>query len=266
MGIAIALGLLGLTLGSFGEVLTTRLPKRAGWVGGRSRCNKCGENLGAKDLIPVMSFVIQRGKCRYCKGWIGWQTLLVELMMGVGFGVIGWLATKNSNLSGVGMLGWGSGEEMLRVLFVLLSYFGLVVVFWIDLREQIIPDELIVVLVGVSGLILSLIDWPSWPERLMAAVVGMGLFGLLFLITKGKGIGWGDVKLGGLMGILLGKFLLIALYLAFVTGSLIGVMLMWLRMRGWKSKIALGPFLIIGLWATWLWGEKIWDWYAGLLL
>jgi leader peptidase (prepilin peptidase)/N-methyltransferase len=255
----------GLALGSYVGVLIARLPKEEGWVAGRSRCERCGHQLSAKDLVPVMSYVCLKGKCRYCGVKIGKQWLAVELMAGVGVVMVAYGVWESRMISGVGELGWETQNQWLISLMVLAIFLGLMVILWTDVREQVIPDEVVVFLTLTTAGILSITSWENFGTHLGAMVGGGGFFALLFLITRGKGIGWGDVKLAGLMGLVLGKYVIVALYIAFVVGSVVTLGLVMVGRKKWRQMIALGPFLVIGTWATWILGGQIWNWYAGLL-
>lgn len=218
-------GIFGLAVGSFLNVLIDRLPKGENVLTGRSRCDHCGKSLRWFELIPLLSFLLQGGRCRRCHARLSWQYPIVELVTGIAF------------FYGVNPLLFSS----------------LLVIFVADLKYQIIPDSMIVIgVIGVIG-VLGVIG-----ENFFAGIGAAAFFLLLWLITRGKGMGLGDVKLAFLMGLLLGfPKIVVAAYLAFLTGAAVGVILILLRKKDLKSKIAFGPFLIIGAVAAILWGEKL---------
>lgn len=203
--------ILGLAVGSFLNVLIDRLPKGQNVLTGRSRCDYCSKTLRWYELIPLFSFFIQGGRCRRCHKKLSWQYPIVELATGIAF------------FYGVHPLLFSS----------------LLVIFVADLKYQIIPDSMIVI--GVIGVIGAI------RENFFAAAGAAGFFLLLYVITRGRGMGLGDVKLAFLMGLILGfPKIVIACYLAFLTGAAVGVILILLGKKRWKSKIAFGPFLVIG--------------------
>lgn len=220
-------GLFGLAAGSFLNVLIDRLPRGRNVIMGRSQCDYCGKTLRWFELIPLISFLVQRGRCRRCHKKLSWQYPIVELVTAVGF------------------------------IFLAPSYWiifsSLLVIYMADLKYQIIPDSMIVV--GVIGVIgaMGVIG-----GNVMAGIGASLFFFLLWLITHGKGMGLGDVKLAFLMGLLLGfPNIIIASYSAFLTGATSGVILILLGKKKLKEKIAFGPFLVTGTVVALMWGEQV---------
>lgn len=237
----------GLCVGSFLNVLIYRLPRGLGFVKSRSFCPKCRKKIGWIDNVPVLSFLMLRGRCRYCKSHISWRYPLVELATG-----------------GIFLLSYLSRLDILGYPL----FCGLIVIFFIDLEHQIIPDEILLPLIG---LFLIKIFFPLTTYYLLLntlfSAVGSALFlFVIHLITKGRGMGFGDVKLAFLMGLVLGyPKVIVAFYFAFLTGALVGVTLIVLRKAKFGQKIAFGPFLAAGTFVAYLWGEKIISWAQKLL-
>lgn len=235
---------LGLCVGSFLNVLIYRMPRGLGFVKGRSFCPKCKNKLSWFDNLPLVSFVLLKGKCRYCRKTISWKYPAVELLTGTVFLL--------SYLSSLSCLSY-------------LLFAGLIVVFFIDLEYQIIPDEVILPLAvlfivqGIIEIILSPLNTNFLILNTFFPAIGSFLFLYsIYLITKGKGMGFGDVKLAFLMGLVLGwPKIIVAFYLAFLTGAIIGIILILLRKAKLKQKIAFGPFLVLGTMIAYLWGDKI---------
>lgn len=269
----IILALLGLCLGSFVNALVWRLrqqekpdkPKAAGKlsiVKGRSVCPDCRHVLSALDLVPVLSWLILKGKCRYCKKPISWQYPAVEL--------------ATAGLVLVSYIFWPLGFEVAGMLqfvawVVLLSGFVALAVY--DIRWMILPDKIVYPLIGVAALTtiaLALLEGSFSP--IINSLIGLlaigGLFYVLFQISGGKWIGGGDVKLGFLAGLLAGGLLpsLLLLFLASIAGSLFSVPLLLVKKLNRKSRVPFGPFLIIATIAVYLFGSALIDWYKGLLL
>lgn len=269
----VILGLLGLCLGSFVNALVWRLheqespskktnkkaSKDLSIATGRSRCTDCGHNLGFWDLIPVLSWCALRGKCRYCKKPISWQYPLVELLtMGLFIAsYVFWPVQLVDSMS-----------SLLPFIVWLCVVVGLVAIMVYDIKWMIIPDRivyplimLVIVSIGIQAIFLD-----GGPLRVRDAVLGLlvgsGFFYLVFVISKGKWIGGGDVKLGILLGLLLGaRDAFIALYIASVVGAVFAITLIATKRAKRRSKVPFGPFLIAGTILAGLFGESIWNWY-----
>lgn len=240
----IALFVYGLAVGSFLNVLADRLPQEEG-IGGRSHCDHCKRTLAPADLIPVVSYVFLGGRCRYCKKKLSVQYPVVELITGVVFVLSWYFAPFVSN--------------PLKLLTIALSSV-LLVILVADLRYQIIPDEMQIALVVIgTGILLLRGVAPSavlW--RLAEGALVMAPILFLYLVTKGRGMGFGDVKLAFGIGVLLGAVNGgLALYIAFITGATVGMVLLLLSKFKMKSKIAFGPFLVVGIVALFFFESEV---------
>jgi len=207
-------------------------------VRGRSFCPKCKHKVNWFDNVPVISFLILEGRCRFCGKSISFQYPLVELLTGALF-----------------YLSYLSHLSFLSYLLIC----GLVVIFFVDLEHQIIPDEIVIPL-SILFLVYFLMTNPQLliTNYLITALISFLFLYFIFLLTKGKGMGLGDVKLAFLMGLVLGfPKIVVAFYLAFLTGAFVGVILILLSRAKLKQKIAFGPFLVFGTIFSLLWGEKI---------
>ena len=230
--------LFGLSIGSFLNVLIDRLPRGKNVITGRSVCDYCKKTLRWFELIPLLSWAIQGGRCRRCHKKLSVQYSLIELITGVGFVILS------------------------PSYWIIFS--SLLVIFVADLKYQIIPDSMVVVgIIGVIGVIGGIREIGG------NVIVGMGaamFFLLLWLVTRGRAMGLGDVKFAFLMGLLLGfPGVVVACYLAFLTGAGVGVILILRGKKGLKSKIAFGPFLILGTCISLIWGSQIIEWWRRLL-
>jgi len=258
-------GLLGLAFGSFVNALVWRLHERRDFVSERSECVKCHHQLAWYDLIPVVSWVLLRGKCRYCKKSISVQYPAVELATSALF-VISYVfwPLNVSELAPQILLGiWCI---MLVILMALLVY---------DARWYLLPDKLTYPLIALAAVFGTLYQFVVVDASVLQVVseltLGMvsvaGLYYVLYAYSKGKWVGFGDVKLGIAMGLILGWQLgLLSVFLA----NLIGLIYILPGMLGGKltpqSKIPFGPFLIVGLIVAYLFGAAIVDWYVGTIL
>ncbi|HBK85164.1 MAG TPA: prepilin peptidase [Firmicutes bacterium] len=236
----------GLLLGSFLNVCIYRIPRGESIVFPPSHCPQCQHRLGPLELIPLLSFLWQRGRCRHCSAPISWRYPLVELLAAVLLSIV--------------YLRFGWSPE-------LVYYSGLtallLVISFIDLDTMVIPTQL----VGVGVVWASayniytrqpLLDW------LLAGALGYGLFYLIYILSRG-GMGGGDVRLAGLLGVVLGlKQLACALLIAFVAGAIVSLLLLASGRANRKTAIPFGPFLAIGCYVAAMWGQSILNWYSGL--
>lgn len=219
-------------------MLIDRLPEDRSVIFGRSRCDSCKKKIPLSDLVPLLSFVVLKGICRYCKSPIGWRTPIVELTTGLLF-VLVFLYNSNNTpaLHSAGVL---------TLLTQLIVVSGLIAIFFIDLKHGIIPDIIVFPTTVIAFLYLLLNTQYLIPNTLSG--LGAFLFFLsLFLLTKGKGMGFGDVKLSFLLGIFLGFPKIVAgLYLSFLSGAVISLILITLRKKTLKQTVPFGPFLVAG--------------------
>jgi leader peptidase (prepilin peptidase)/N-methyltransferase len=246
--VAIAIGLfaLGAILGSFATALAHRLPRNENWVSERSRCPSCGEMIGARDNIPIASWMILRGRCRNCGAAISPRYILAELILAVLF-----VATYV-------ILGDDDAGEL---ALGLVLCFVLVVITLTDLDLRIIPNK--IVLAGsIAAVAIAAISMPETLDtRFIAAAIAGGVMFLVALAYP-RGMGMGDAKLVGMMGLFIGRAIAPATLIGFLLGAVVGVaMIARQGAAARKSAIPFGPFLavggIIGLW----FGDDIVQWY-----
>jgi len=242
----------GLCVGSFLNVVVYRLNHGLSPLLGRSICPKCKKKIPWQDNIPLLSFVFLGGRCRFCKKSISLQYPLVELATGILFVV------DYQGLSGTirDYQGW------LNLVYYLFLTSVLIAIFVSDFRYQTIPDKIVYPAILIS--FLYPIPYTLYP--IPAALGAASFFLALVLITRGKGMGLGDVKLAGLMGLVLGwPKIIIALYLAFLTGAIAGVILVLIGKKRFGEHIPFGPFLVGATWISILWGEAFWQLYLMIL-
>lgn len=255
----LVLFLLGISVGSFLNVVIFRLRTGDSAMRGRSYCDHCKAQIAWYDNIPLLSYLILKGKCRQCKKKIPVDYFLIELLTGIEFVWVYWLLKMN-----FAFFGRVEGFYSLALLvYWLVLFTGSLAIAIYDFKYMLIPDEVLGLMVGAAG--LRLIFTQQWQYVLVG--IGSSLFLLsILLITRGKGMGWGDVKLGGLLGLVLGwPQVLVAYILAFLTGALVGVILILINKKRFKDKIAFGPFLLLGMMIAKLWGWPIWLWYLRFL-
>ncbi len=243
--------IIGLLIGSFLNVCIYRLPKEESIVMPPSHCGSCGHQLMPMDLVPVLSWLFLRGKCRYCGAGISIRYALVELLTATLFGVLAWR--------------FGLTAELVSAL-MLTSIF--IVIFFIDLDHSIIPDELV-----IAGFITAAayLAW-GWTTGALpfnpldhgfGFLIGGGLYLLLAVITKG-GMGGGDIKLMAMLGFWLGSSgVLWIILLSSNIGAIVSLILMALKIKGRKDYIPFGPFIVIAAMLVMLFHDNLNAWLFG---
>ncbi len=245
----------GLFIGSFLNCVIYRLEKKKSFIRGRSFCPKCKHTLAYYDLIPILSFIVLKAKCRYCHKKISFQYLLVELATGFLF-LLAFIF---------------SSPDLGFMIYEWIIFSFLVLIFVFDLKHYIIPDKVVypAIVVAILFIILNLyiVNHKSIIGPLAAGLSASAFFLLIWLVSRGKWMGFGDVKLAFLMGLFLGwPNILVGLFLAFLMGSIVGLILIALKKKKMKSEVPFGPFLVLGTFVGLFWGEKIIHWYLSFLL
>lgn len=252
----IFLFIFGSAIGSFLNVLIDRLSNDES-IMGRSHCDHCKKIIAWYDLIPVLSYFLLGRKCRYCRKTLPIYYPLVEVLTGLSF-VLVWINLPYSILA-LGFQTLPTAQILLK--FIYLGIVAcLIVIFFSDLKYHIIPDQIQAVLFGLSLFLLPFYGFvPTvFLSRVLAAICVMLPILFLYYITRGGGMGFGDVKLAFIIGFMFGiKGGLAVLYFAFIAGAIIGIILMIFHKRGLKSKIAFGPFLVLGMIIMLFWQDAI---------
>lgn len=258
----------GLSFGSFLNCLVYRLAGgRTIW--GLSFCPKCGKKIVWYDNLPIISFILLKRRCRQCREKISWQYPFVELIMGFLFVI----PLVKFSLSGTDFLVLGTEGFFLDVLGIFrdwIVFFTLVFIFVYDLKYLAIEDKVLLPAAGIvfvlnlsaeplinplSGLDLS----ARFVQLVLAVLIGVGFFALQYLLTKGKGIGLGDLRIGIFMGATLAHWssLCLALAFSYFIGSLVSLVLIAFEKKKFKSPVPLGPFLAAGTFIIFLFGQNI---------
>lgn len=246
---------MGLIIGSFLNAVIFRLKAGEQFVTGHSKCPHCGHQLGFFDLIPVFSFIFLRGQCRYCHKPIDWQYPMVEAVTALVF-AIGFYSIIGKQM--LPAIDW-------RVIFEYFTYLifscFLIIIFVYDLRYYLILDKVSLTALVIAFLLNYLLGAPIVNLLISALLIG-GFFLLQFVVSRGKWIGGGDIRLGLVMGAMLGWPIgVVALGLAYLIGAVVGLLLVALKKKGLNSQLPFGTFLTLTVWACLLWGEHILAWY-----
>lgn len=237
--------IIGLIIGSFLNVVIYRFPRRESVVWPGSHCPVCGQQLKTGDLLPVLSYIWLRGRCRYCGGKIGLRYPLVEILTAITFLLI--------------YLPWGlSWQGLAGIVLTML----LIPAAFIDLDHGIIPDRL-----TYPGIIIGLLLSPftaGFTSSLLGALFFGGILLLAALISRG-GMGGGDIKLAAAIGAFTGwPGALLAFLLSSLLGGAWGLILLLSQKANRKTTIKFGPFLALGGWIAYVWGVQIINNYLGL--
>ena len=237
----------GLCVGSFLNVCIFRIPREESIVTGPSHCMSCGERLRWYELIPVFSFLMQGGRCRHCKAKLSPQYPLIEAANAAGWVVC--LLVKGFSIEF--FLGCGLFSALLTLAVI-------------DARTMEIPFG-INVFIFILGLIRLFTDLSNWPLYLIGFGAVSGFFLLVYLITGGRGIGGGDIKLMAAAGLLLGwKSILLSLMIAAIVATVVHLIRMAIVKAG--KMLAFGPYLSIGIFIAFLFGDIVINWYMSLLM
>ncbi len=234
----------GILIGSFLNVCIYRIPKHENITTTRSHCMVCGNVIKWYDLVPVLSYILLRGKCRFCNTKLSIQYPIVEMLNGSLYCLI--LFVKGFNVQSVLTMAVAS---------------ALIVITVIDWRTYEIPFGLNVFIAGI-GVIALITDFQNWPDHIIGMLCVSGFLVVLYLATKGRGIGGGDIKLMAAAGLFLGWKNCI---LAFVTGCVLGSVIHLIRMKVSEEDhvLAFGPYLAAGIFIASLWGDVLVSAYIG---
>jgi leader peptidase (prepilin peptidase)/N-methyltransferase len=248
MMINIILIIYGVIFGSFFNVVGLRIPIKKSILTPRSACPQCGHQLHFLELIPVVSYIMQKGKCRGCKSRISPIYPTFELLTGILF------------MTAPLVTGW-SGE--LVVALTLISMFMIIIVS--DIHYMLIPDKILIWFTGIF--LLERIFWPlsPWWDSILGAVTGFILLLAIALVSKG-GMGGGDIKLFALLGLVLGfKLVLLSFFLSTLFGAVIGGLVLLLRIVKRRQPIPFGPFIAAGTLTAYYWGSDLINLYIHFL-
>lgn len=233
----------GAMMGSAANALIDRLPRKESWFTGRSHCDKCNHVLEWYDLIPIISFLSLGGKCRYCRSPIPYRNVLIELFLAIGFGFIIYHLSFN----------------IFQAVLLTGILWVTTIIAVMDWETRLVSEAAVALwatlVVSYQLAVGSLI----WENLMVGLLIGMGVIGGIWAVSRGKAMGFGDVEIAAVMGWWIGfPNVVVALWVAFVSGAIIGIWQLAFGKAKMKSEIAFGPFLILGSWVGYLWGDLIW--------
>ena len=255
----------GTIIGSFLNVLIFRLPAEES-INGRSQCRSCKHKLDVADLVPVLSFLYLKGRCRYCKDRVSWQYISVEVITGLLFTLGYYMVFKDAGYSSFSL-----GLDYFRMIFVISV---LIVVFMIDLKHFLILDRVIF----PATFLLFLIDWSIYwigsgdilesvpVTGVLSGLIAFIFFGLIYLLSRGRWLGLGDVKFVWFLGLAVPwPLIFVNIFLAFGIGAVVGIFLLLTKTKKLSSQIAFGTFLSASCIIAMFWGQQIFSWYLNLI-
>ncbi|MBM4466660.1 MAG: prepilin peptidase [Chloroflexi bacterium] len=235
---------MGLVVSSFLNVCIDRLPEGESIVSPPSHCPYCGRRLAPLDLIPLLSYILLRGRCRYCGAPIPRRVLVVEATTGLLFALL-----------------WYRYGLSLRLLLATLYTCLFIVIFVVDLEHRLVLNRVIYPAIAVALLAVPFTPHHQVVELLAGGALGFGLLFLVALVYP-AGMGMGDVKLATFIGLVVGfPSVFVALLISFVAGGLAGGSLLVSGLKGRKDPIPFAPFLVTGGMVAMLYGKEILDWY-----
>ena len=282
--------IVGLIVGSFLNVVSDRLKSEKGFLFGRSCCEFCKKILSPKDLVPLLSFCFLKGKCRFCNKKLSIYYPISEILTGFAFvGVLYY--------SGI-LRGYTQFFTWVNFIFLLFIVCAYIIIFLSDAKYKIVPNKVVIPSIVFASLLLIglriislvlyyyqlkndsfgvyLLKTGFWHNQFRASLVDIGIvilssfaislfFWALILLTKGRGMGYGDLKLGFLIGLVNGfPKNVLGIFLGFIFGAGISLILILLKKKTMKDVIPFGPYLILGSVIAFVWGDIILNWYLGL--
>ena len=267
--VAVFAGIFGALFGSFANVVIYRVPRKESVVSPPSHCPNCGAGIRARDNVPVLGWLVLRGKCRDCGEPISPRYPLVEAATAVALVLVALYFAPAIEAATTTAQAWAAG--LVLIAFLYLAVISIILTL-IDLDVHRLPDVIVLPAYGVGALLFTIASFLSGDfVALAVAAAGSGSLFLLYLIAAlayPGGMGFGDVKLAGVLGLFLGYLgvgnLVVGAFAPFVLGGLFAVVLLLLKRAGRKSGIPFGPWMIAGTWIGIVAGAQIFTWYLAL--
>lgn len=247
--------ILGLVLGSFLGALSYRMPKGINISKGRSVCPKCKKQIAWYDNIPVLSYLLLAGKCRNCKKSISARYPIIELVTALVF-----VVAYNFLTSILTNIPWLPSNLLLSLGLILLIALLTLLILIVDSEHQIIPDEVVYILFALVVIVMILNGFTPIYGYIATGFCAALFLLMIHLLTGGRGMGLGDVKLAIAIGTILGPISTVVwLFVSFILGGVIGTFLLMLRRAKLKDQVAFGPFLIVSFYIVAIYGQQLVD-------
>lgn len=243
--------ILGIVIGSFLNVCIYRIPMEKSIAFPPSHCTKCEHNLKPLDLIPILSYIFLGGKCRYCGEKISIRYPIIEVINGILYLIVY----------------FKFGLTLITLKYCILVSL-LIVIGMIDFDTQFVFTST-TIFGGIIGIIFLAIQGIVYNERIvdlvLGGIIGFAIIGLIVFLTKG--MGEGDIEIAAVCGLFLGiKGILLGLFLAIIIGGIVGIIILALKLKKAKERIAFGPCIAIGSLISMVWGVKILEYYCNVFV
>ncbi len=257
---------LGAIAGSALNAIIYRSYKGESWLKGRSRCPKCKHTLCWYELIPVISFVLQKGRCRSCHSIIHIQYVVIELITAFAFaGGYAWYTHNGIEI-----------KHLLDFAFFIVTFCIVMIIFVHDARYRVVLDSIVLpgfIVLALLRLVFFYVIYHTvgWQKELISMGIGIAIgalfFAIQYIVSRGRWVGGGDIRIGAILGAVLGfPQVLTALFFAYISGCLVSIWLLATKKKNLQSEIAFGPFLAVALLVTLLWGPQLVSWYFNFFL
>ncbi|GAB3065246.1 prepilin peptidase [Virgibacillus ainsalahensis] len=241
--------MIGLIFGSFYNVVGLRLPKQINFANDRSVCTHCKHQLTWYENIPLLSFIIQGGRCRHCSEKISCIYPVIELFTGVLFALSYYLV--------------GLGLEIVTTLLLVSM---LMIILVSDIKYMIIPNKVLLFFLPLFIMMRIIQPLQPWWSAVLGGIIGMMIIAIIIFVSRG-GMGAGDMKLFGVLGIVLGiEKVLLAFFLSCIIGSVFGMVLLLFKVIDRKQPVPFGPYIVIAALMTYFYGDSLIHWYFNLYL
>jgi leader peptidase (prepilin peptidase) / N-methyltransferase len=244
----VIVGILGAAIGSFINVCVDRIPAEKSLLAPPSHCDGCQRRLRAWELVPVFSYIFLRGRCQKCGAKIPIQVLLVELGCGLWTAFLMWDKGLTSDFAIAAFFSW---------VFILIGL--------LDFKTKLVYGVIVFPAIAIALILAAFVMPHGIINALEGAGLGAAIILIPFLVTRGGGMGFGDVEIALLMGVIAGFYdVVVPILLGIVLGGIAAIILLAFKIRGRKDAIPFGPFLSVGAIVSMVWGAQILHWWLGL--
>lgn len=258
--LTIGAGILGLLVGAIMNAKVMRTRDSMEFTNGRA-CSVCAVPVKKSEMLPIVGYMAMKGRCGKCLSVVPWQYPATELALGILFGLFAARALYHLGVPEFVM----PGEEWLLFIRDAAMSAALVMVFMFDYRASVIPDR-VTIPAMIVAIVLNVILGMPVLELLLGGLVVGGFFAIQLILSRGRWVGGGDVRMGMLMGFILGPILgIVGLFLSYVSGAFVGVILLLTKKRSMDSHVPFGTFLALATFAAMFFGDQLVNWYLNLL-